>query len=132
MLDAGSIIFLEVGFYNGPRDKYLVVLDVDTEVHVVTINSTVNRFFGRGEFGECYVLIDCEAHPFLDRDSHIDCNEVIKLSLVDVVAEIRRNANALQGKVSETVACAMVAAIRRTPVLSAIEKDRYCGCLAAE
>ena len=129
MLDAGSVIYFEVTFRSGPRNKFLIVLDVDTVVYVLTINTEIHEFFGRGEFGECYVTIDHATHPFLDRDSHIDCNEVIQLKLEDVVAELRSDNDCLRGMISDDVRQSVITAIRRTPCLSRDDKDRYIRCL---
>jgi len=130
VLDAGSVIYLEVAFRQGSRNKFLVVLDVDTEVHTLTLNTEINPFFGRGEFGECYVEIDHESHQFLSRNSFIDCNQIIKLNLPDVVAEMRSNSDCVRGCISNDAITDVIAAIQRTPGLSPHDKSRYCDCLA--
>lgn len=130
MLDAGSVIYLTVSFSGGPRNKYLVVLDVDTEVYVLAINTSINLFYGRGPFRDCYVPIDRATHKFLTHDSYIDCNQVIPLRLPDVVAELRENANCVKGVISSDVQHAVIAAIKATPCLSPDDKHRYIKCLS--
>lgn len=129
MLAAGSVIYLEVAFRQGDRNKYLVVLDVDTKVHTLTVNTEINPFFGLGEFGKCYVEIDQHSHQFLDHNSFIDCNQIIKLNLPDVIAEMRSNSDCVKGSLSNDVVTAVIAAIQRTPGISPHDKSHYCGCL---
>jgi hypothetical protein len=129
VLDAGCVIYLEVAFRRGNRNKYLVVLDVDSQVHTLIVNSDINEFYGRGEFGNCYVEISCDEHPFLEHNSFVDCNEVRRLRLEDVVAAVRGDESCVKGRISDGTAAAIVEAIRRTPCLSPAEKDRYCECI---
>lgn len=129
MLDAGSVIYIEVCFRQGSRNKYLVVLDVDDQVHTLAINSSINPYFGQGPFRDCYVQIDHTLHPFLSRDSFVDCNDVIRLPLAGVVAEMRRAPDCIRGRLSPEAIKSVVDAIRQTPGLSPFQKDRYCESL---
>ena len=65
----------------------------------------------------------------MDHDSHIDCNEIKRLSLVDINAEINADAGCLKGEISDDVRAKIVEAINSSPGLTPNEKERYIAAL---
>lgn len=129
MLQPGSVIRVPVAFKQG-RPKYLVIVDLDTEAHCLVINTKIHPLFGREPFRASYVAITVATHPFMDHDSHIDCNEIKRLSLIQIRTEINADANCHKGYISDDLRTAIIAAMQATPCLTDNEIERYVGALA--
>lgn len=131
MLKPGTVIRVPVRFKQG-RPKYLVIIDLDSEAHCLVINTHVHPIFGNDLCRDSIILIDVATHPFMHHDSHINCNEVKRLPLVEVRAEINANADCLKGAVSDDLRTSIIEAIHVSPFLTPKQKQRYIGSLQAQ
>ena len=129
MLPPGTVIYLEVRFRRGPRNKYLVVVEWASDVHCLIVNSEINPYYGHGAFKDYYVLIDQKTHPFLKKDSYVDCNEVRKLIVADVEHDIQMDQDCVKGVISDGLRERIIEAVSGTPCLSPYEKQRYAEAL---
>lgn len=132
MLQPGTVIYLEVQFRQKARNKYLIILEWSNSVNCLIINSEVHPFFGFGEFSKFYVDIDCASHTFLDRDSHIDCNEVFPISRIDMIQELTDNPDIVVGQITDAVRSNIIEALSGTPALSPVEKTRFIASISTE
>jgi len=124
LLQPGTVVYLEVQFRQRARNKYLIILEWDDPISFLIINSEVHPLFGHGEWGNCYVDIDAATHAFLTRDSHIDCNEAIPISLAEFNLELTSNPGIVVGQISDEVRTNIIEAIKGTPGLTPDEKTR--------
>lgn len=126
----GTVIFLNVAFPEGPRDKFLVVAHVDDECCTLIVNSDINPFIAKHpQLHACQVSIDAARHPFLKRDSHIACEKVLKLRTQAVVDEPLKDMGRMRGTIHTDVREQICAALKRAPTLSAAEQTRLVAAL---
>ena len=128
MLEPGTVIRVPVVFKNG-EPKYLVIVDLDSKAHCLVINTSVNALYGNNLSRPSIIPVTIADHPFMHHDSLVDCNEVKRLSLIDIRAEINSNPNCRKGTIADDLREQIVEAMRISPFLSADEKDRYIGSL---
>ena len=131
MLRPGTVIRVPVGFKQG-QPKYLVVVDLDSEAHCLVINTQVHSIFRNELRRDSIITIDVATHPFMHHDSDIDCNEVKRLPLDEIHAEINSDANCLKGAVSQELRASIIQAIQVSPFLTPKEKRRYIAALKAQ
>lgn len=130
-LEPGVVIKVPVDFKQG-EPKFLVIIDLDTEAHCLVINSKIHTLYSSDLCRDSIVTIDVNSHPFMHRDSQIDCNEVKRLPLEGVQEEINANADCLKGCISDDLRAKIVTAITVSPFLSPSEKQRYVGSIKGQ
>jgi uncharacterized protein YfkK (UPF0435 family) len=74
--------------------------------------------------------IDAARHPFLRRDSHIACHEVLRLPTAKVIAESAADLSRIKGRLHEEVLTEVIAAVKRAPSLSPAEQTRIADALS--
>jgi len=131
-LQPGTIIYLEVVFPEGPRPKYLVVANMDDECCTFVVNSRMHPFIEtHPSLAVCQVKIDAARHPFLKRDSHIACHQVLRLPTLNVVTALVSDMSRIRGRLHAEVVTEVISAVKRAPTLSAMEQTRIADALSA-
>jgi len=119
-LQPGTVIYLEVVFPEGPRSKYLVV-----------VNSRIHPFIeANPSLAVCQVRIDAARHAFLRRDSHIACHQLLRLPTANVITELAADMSRIKGRLHEEVSAEVIAAVKRAPTLSLAEQTTIAEALA--
>lgn len=121
----GAVVYLEVAFPEGRKNKFLVVASVEADCCTFVVNSRVHPFIeARAELSVCQVRLDAVRHEFLRRDSWIACHAVLRLRTDAVVADLVADMNRFKGKVHPNVLDEIAAAVKRASTLSAAEQTR--------
>jgi hypothetical protein len=122
----GAVIRLDIKFPEITKPKFLVlVAEDDPDYWTFIVNSEINPFIAkRPHLMQCQVAIDAAGHPFLSRDSHIACNEVLKLKREDVIRELTADPSAIKGEITPQVKDQILAAVKFADTLSASDKKR--------
>lgn len=129
----GAVVYLEVVFPEGRKNKFLVVASVEAECCTFVVNSRVHPFVeARPELSVCQVRLDAARHEFLRRDSWIACHSVLTLRTDAVVADLAADMNRFKGSVHRDVLDEIAAAVKRAPTLSTAEQTRLVGSLLRE
>lgn len=120
----GSVIRIDVVFDHVTKPKYLVlVANSDPECLTFIVNSETNTFIAnRQDLAKCQVNIDATNHPFLEYDSKIACDKVLKLKRSDVIKELEQDTSKIKGQVSDTVQNEILSAVKFAKTLSKREK----------
>lgn len=127
----GVVLYLEVAFPEGRKNKFLVVASVETECCAFVVNSRVHPFIeARADLAVCQVRLDAARHPFLRRDSWIACHQLLTLRTGAVVVELLDDMSRIKGVVHAAVREEMAAAIKRAPTLSAAQQARLAESLS--
>jgi len=71
-------------------------------------------------------------YPFLRRDSHIACHEVLCLPTAKVIAELAADLSRIKGRLHAEVLAEVVAAVKRAPTLSPAEQTRIADALTRQ
>jgi hypothetical protein len=131
-LRPGAVIYLEVVFPQGRRNKFLVVAHVDKQCCTLIVNSEIRAFIAsHPELSVCQVRIDAARHDFLRRDSHIACHEVLRLPTQAVVNALLADMSRIKGELHEEVRVEVIAAIKRAPTLSPADQTLFARALEA-
>lgn len=131
-LTPGQILLLHCDFTIPPKDKFLVLVGIETEALFFVINSEVHEFIRKREWlFRCQVEIGHEEHPFLNHHSFIDCTEVRKIMLPDVYEQMERDIGRLKGGISPQVCEQIIAAVKFAKTLSAKQKADILSVLEA-
>src|SRR5216683_804345 len=110
-LQPGAVIYIDVVFPEGRKPKFLVIAYVDHECCTFVVNSRV--------------------HPFLRRDSHIACHQVLRLPTANVITELAADISRIKGRLHAEVLVEVIAAVKRAPTLSLAEQTRIANALSA-
>jgi hypothetical protein len=125
-LNPGCVVFIEVRF---PRTgevkrKFAVLLNSADEAWLFVINSKPSWLIEHNpDLAACQVKIDAATHTFLQHDSCIGCEELIRVSRGAVVDDLVRNASSVRGSLSEAVRAQVVVAVRGASTLSPREQE---------
>jgi hypothetical protein len=113
-LTPGSVIKLIVEMDDGIKhEKRFVVLYADETTFCCVINSEINKFIAnRKELLRCQVKIMATDHPFMLRDSHIDCSRVKQYKTVEVCRQLTENADWLLGSITQDLAEEVISALK--------------------
>ncbi|MDH4174908.1 MAG: hypothetical protein OEW90_15765 [Betaproteobacteria bacterium] len=129
----GAVVYLEVVFPEGRKNKFLVVASVEAECCTFVINSRVHPFVeARAELAVCQVKLDAARHEFLRRDSWIACHAVLTLRTDAVIADLAADMTRFKGIVQRDVLDEIAAAVKRAPTLSTAEQARLVESLLRE
>lgn len=108
----GAVIYRFCEFTKPPKEKYLLVVQVQSETTVLVINTGINKYIqDRQHLLDCQVLIDVATHTFLDHDSFIDCTETESLSTTDLIEETLKDMSTLQGQITSDIKTKVIAAL---------------------
>lgn len=73
----GKILRLYCDFTNPPKNKFLVIVNVNPLVMTFIINSGINAFIRKNSvLNDLQIKITPDIYPFLTHDSFIACNEL--------------------------------------------------------
>lgn len=108
----GAVIYKFCEFTKPPKEKYLLVVQVQSETTVLVINTSVNKFIqDRQHLLDCQVSIDVATNAFLEHDSFIDCTETQSLSTTDLIEEILKDMSTLRGQITSDIKTKVIAAL---------------------
>jgi hypothetical protein len=112
----GFVFYLYCDFTIPPKEKYLLLVCVDSEPLFLIINSEINSFYrSRPHLRDCQVSIPVQSHDFLDHDSFIDCVKVIRgLTQVSVQEQVLTSMMRIKGRIDSTCKEAVMTAITRS------------------
>ncbi|MGH8606941.1 MAG: hypothetical protein ACREX9_05850 [Gammaproteobacteria bacterium] len=130
-LVAGQVVYLEVRFPNRTRSKY-VVLAGESSPNCLTfvVNSETSEFISsRPDLNISQVEIRAATHAFLERDSKIDCHEVLSLPKEKVIDELMANTTRIKGMISEEVRGNVIAAVKRARTIDHATVERILAAL---
>lgn len=114
------------------HEKRFLVLQVDARTATVVMNSEISGFVrARPELLKCQVMIDAASHPFMDRDSHIDCSRARDYATSEVIDQLINNPGWVLGKVSQSVGLQVVSAIKASTTIRPVTAQSLCDSLAS-
>lgn len=113
------------------QEKRFVVLQVDERTITCVINSEIGAFLkARPAMLKCQVAMAAAAHPFMSHDSHVDCSRARTYRTSDVVRELIAQPDWVLGNITTDLCDEIVAALKFSPTLSAVEAASLCESLA--
>ena len=113
------------------QEKRFVVLHVDEHTITCVINSEVGAFLrARPALLKCQVAMSAAAHQFMSHDSHVDCSRARTYRTSDVVRELVTQPAWVLGTITTGLRDEIVAALKFSPTLSAVEATSLCESLA--
>jgi hypothetical protein len=130
-LKPGSVIKLIVEMDDGIKhEKRFVVLYADETTFCCVINSEINKFIARRkELLRCQVEIKAADHPFMLRDSHIDCSRIRRYKTTEICAQLTENAGRLLGSITPDLANEMISALKYSTLESPRLIEMCCDSL---
>lgn len=110
------IIRLFCEFTSPHKEKFLVVLRVRTDTHVLVVNSEVAPAIrARPALAQCQVTLDAATHPALRRDSILNCGEVCTVTTYEAARQLVTDMSRIDGEIPAAV---------RTLVIEKIEASK--------
>lgn len=110
----GAVIKLNVKFSDGSeKEKRLVVVQVTEDAVCFVVNSEVNPLLARNP-GTKRAQVDMPVadHPFMSRDSRVNCSEIHRFPIDGVVADLLVSKGWMLGNISTSVRDEIIVAIR--------------------
>ena len=131
-LRPGAVIKLRRVMDDGEiHEKRFVVVHVDERTVTCIINSEIGAFLqSRPALLRCQAAMAVAAHPFMERDSHVDCSRTHAYATDAVVRDLVREPGWVLGVIATELRDEMLAAMKFSPVLSAREVQLLCESLA--
>lgn len=132
-LQPGTVIKFNAVMDDGKvHERRFLVLSVDAQTITFVINSEISDYIRRRPvLLRCQVGIDAGAHPFMLRDSHIDCSHARRYAKEGVVSQLMGNPAWVLGKITEPVRQQVLSAIKFSPGLSPVDAAELCASLSA-
>lgn len=132
LLKPGAVIKLYRRTDDGQvREKRYVVMHVGEDTVTCIINSEINAFLmARPALLKCQVPMPCATHPFMQRDSYIDCSRTRTFSSAEVIQELMNKADWVLGSITAELRDDIVGAIKFAETLSVAEVSLLCESLA--
>lgn len=101
------------------HEKRFILLHRDENCLTVVINSKISNFVqSRPAMAKCQVSMEVQGHPFMLRDSTIDCSRVRKYDIKDVVDQLIKNPDWVLGAVSQMVRLQICEALNNSPLVN--------------
>jgi hypothetical protein len=122
-LTVGRVLKLYCKFTKPPKEKYLVVTNIQPYPILFLINSEINAFIkARPHLLQCQVQIDAASHSLLDHHSYIDCTEAKHFTMLEMESQIVEDMGRLKDCLSNDLIKAMISAVERSVTLDRKEK----------
>ncbi|MFC5437127.1 hypothetical protein ACFPME_11195 [Rhodanobacter umsongensis] len=111
----GTVIRFEARMDDGEiQPKRFVVLDSSDNTLTVVINSDLNAILKARDLLVCQVTMPVSQHPFMKRDSNIDCSRVRAYDTEELVRQLVATPDWLLGSISEDTRNQMLAALKQS------------------
>lgn len=130
-LRPGVVIKLEGRMDDGRlHEKRFVVLAVDEQTVTCVINSRISKYIEhRPEMLQCQVAMLQSDHPFMARDSHVDCSRTRTYATADIIRDLTRQPEWILGPISPGLRDSIVSALKYARTLAAAEAETLCRSL---
>lgn len=130
-LQPGVVVKFEALMDDGKvHEKRFVVLDITQDTFTCVINSEVSNFIlSKPHMAACQVALDLARHPFMSRNSHIDCSRIRTYSRESVIDQLCANPGWVLGVISENVLTEMTAAIQSSKMISKSQAAQCCAAI---
>jgi hypothetical protein len=106
-IDLGNALLIKVPDFTITYDKYIIVVakdDNEISIAYVVINSEVNLNVAYNSYlKSLHLKIDKKNHPFLKKDSFVDCSKLREFPIQTVVDFLIKNPERAVGNVSSSV-----------------------------
>ena len=106
-IDLGNALLIKVPDFTITYDKYIIVVakdDNEFSIAYVVINSEVNLNVAYNSYlKSLHLKIDKKNHPFLKKDSFVDCSKLREFPIQTVVDFLIKNPERAVGNVSSSV-----------------------------
>lgn len=117
-LTVGRVLKLFCKFTKPPKEKYLVVANVQPYPILFLINSEINAFIkARPHLLQCQVQIDAASHSFLDHHSYIDCTQANHFTMLDMESQIVQDMGRIKDCLSSEVIKTIISAVEDSKTL---------------
>ena len=114
------------------HEKRFVVLHVDEQTVACVINSGIGPFIRvRPHLLRCQVAMLIKSHSFMSNDSHVDCSRVRAFGTSDVLRDLVAQPGWILGSITLELRDEIVAALKQSSTISAVEVTRLCASLAS-
>lgn len=130
-LQPGVVVKFEALMDDGKvHEKRFVVLDVSQDTFTCVINSEVSLFISsKPHMVACQVVLDLASHPFMSRDSQIDCSRIRTYSREDIIDQLCANPDWVLGDISKNVLAQMATAISTSKLISKSQAVQCCAAI---
>lgn len=109
----GAVIRFDAKMDDGRvHTKRFIVLSIDDNTLTVVINSEINQILQTPELLVCQVTMPVAQHPFMARDSNIDCSRIRSFDTEDLVRLLIAEHGWHLGKISIETQEQMLAALK--------------------
>lgn len=122
-LPLGRVVRLFSKFTTPPKEKLLVIVNIQPYPILFLINSEINTFIrARPRLLECQVQIDATSHSFLNHHSYIDCAQATYFTMLEMESQIVQDMGRIKDCLSNGLIKEMIAAVERSVTLDRKEK----------
>tara|TARA_R110002096_G_scaffold226108_3_gene415415 strand:- start:6922 stop:7317 length:396 start_codon:yes stop_codon:yes gene_type:complete len=115
-----------------PKDKYCVIASTAPRVILLLISSEVSQLKRQQpDQWHSQVVIDKASHPFLKRDSYIDCGDLFGYppGPGGLANDLNNDPSRMLGKLSSDTLARVRAVVQRSRLLSPIQIDQILSSL---
>ncbi len=103
----GQVLYLFCTFTEPPKEKYILVTSTNPLILMFMINSEINPFKAKKpHLLKAQVSISKSEHNFLDRDSFVDCSQVVTqddFPLKEIHSQVLKNMTRIKGMISKSL-----------------------------
>ncbi len=105
ILTPGNVLFLYCDFTTPPKEKFLILVSIQSGLLFFIINSEINQFKkDSADLLESQVSLARKTHPFLNHNSWIDCSKVVRdIGAAEVFQQINSKLGSVVGAITNEV-----------------------------
>ena len=128
-IDLGNALLIKVPDFTITYDKYIIVVakdDNEISIAYVVINSEVNLNVAYNSYlKSLHLKIDKKNHPFLKKDSFVDCSKLREFPIQTVVDFLIKNPERAVGNVSSSVLKAIHIKVSSASTIEPFMKKKF-------
>lgn len=128
-IDLGNTLLIKVEDFKLNYDKYLVIVGLDNqniEAACVVINSDINQNIAPTTYLQnLHLLVELIKHPFLQRDSYLNCSELKEYPKQDLINFLIANPERLVGNIDIDLLTNAYKTIKRASTIPQYLKNKY-------
>ena len=128
-IEIGNAILIKIPDFTVSYDKYIILVakdNNDISIAYVVINSIVNPKVAFNSYlKSLHLKIDEKRHPFLKKDSFVDCSNLREFLIEDIVKFLTKKPERVVGNVNSKLLQKIILTLSKSKTIEVYKKKKY-------
>jgi hypothetical protein len=126
-INIGNVLKLDCDFTNPPKQKRLILVNINPLIGFFIINSRLNEFVINSDLLSSQVLILKDEHAFIEHDSFVACDEIIyKFTRTEIEQQLKGDFTRFLGTINLKLRNILIETCLRSETLKQVEIEVIC------